>query len=180
MTKLLLDGDDVIFDAFWSAGNIATLPVFISFGNPGGPQKGVCPAPPGDGATYFLSTGGWVALSGLAKNYFNLTPSAVGTDTPALDSAKRDSLMDVTPGNGAGTYTRIIVLATAGRTDGDVMELFVKMPANANPTIDVRNATLGGTALLLYVPDAGLVRYYYARLWFSGGAWAVKFKEEIV
>lgn len=48
---------------------------------------------------------------------------------------------------GAGVYTRTLTLLTTIATGGQVIQMRLAMPASTNPTIEVRNATSGGTVL---------------------------------
>ena len=102
-TVYLLNIDDIIRDDFWTANNIATLPVFVPHSS-GTPRKGVVPAPPNDSGSYVLGTSGWISLAS------GLTPKGTwnaNTNSPTIPAA------------GAGNAGWYYVVATAGTTNID-------------------------------------------------------------
>lgn len=79
----------------------------------------------------------------------------------------------LTASAGSGAYTRIVVLNTTNTpTAGDQIRIVLTFPASMNPTIEVRNATSGGTLLdtvknLSATADTIQLDYIYV-----GSAWS--------
>lgn len=79
--------------------------------------------------------------------------SAGNTDvTQAANSASHSVQVVATAGGGA--YTRTISLLTANASAGDRILMRFTMPTSTNPTIEVRNATSGGTLLTTIAGEA--------------------------
>lgn len=95
--------------------------------------------------------------------------SAGNTDvTPAANSANHVVVATVTAGGGA--FTRTVALLTANSSAGDVVAIRFDMPASTNPTIQVRNATSGGT-LLTTINGEAVGIPLDATYGFNGTAW---------
>lgn len=97
--------------------------------------------------------------------------SAAGTTNVAPANLRRYySILNVAAG--AGPYTHVVVLAGTGRQAGDAIELTLSIPNSVNPTIEVRDATAGGT-LLLSLPGAGRTAAIQRNVSFrfNGTAW---------
>lgn len=76
-----------------------------------------------------------------------LTPSATGNSTLTIAASHRATSVLVQAAAGAGSYTHKVILPTTDRENGDIVEGRLELPASANPTIEFRNATSGGTLL---------------------------------
>ena len=123
------------------------------------------------------------AMTGTIK-YEALAPSAAATKTATFYSSTREWRGRVTVGAGSGLYTYKIVLPTTGRSAGDQALLRVAMPASANPTIEIRNATAGGTTLATVAAVDDGAGGYPARTWslqllFNGTAWELWRRDDI-
>jgi len=77
----------------------------------------------------------------------------------------------VTAAAGAGAYTSIVVLSADNHLAGDTAEVVISLPASANPTITVRNATAAGTVLLTVANAGGTARTVTGEFLFNGTAW---------
>ena len=105
----------------------------------------------------------------------SLTFSAAGnTDvTPTAGANQHNAL--ITPSAGAGIYTRTVSILTANAANGTECELRIAMPASVNPTIEIRNATSGGTLLKTISPSTrGLAFVVLVKLVYRTSAWVVK------
>lgn len=71
---------------------------------------------------------------------------------------------------GAGSYTRTVSLLTANADEGDEIEILFIMPASANPEVEVRNNTSGGTLLCTITGEAGGVALTFAAR-YDGAEW---------
>ena len=71
---------------------------------------------------------------------------------------------------GAGAYTRTVSLSTTDAVAGDIVRIRARFAASTNPTIEVRNATSGGT-LLYTVPGTGTAFKQTYTFTFNGIAW---------
>jgi hypothetical protein len=102
--------------------------------------------------------------------YESLAFSAAGnTDvTPPAGGGYHTAV--VVPSAGAGAYTRTVSILTANALQGSRVTLRVEMPASANPTVEIRNATSGGTLLLTLSGNASAVTYP-VELVYTGSAW---------
>lgn len=108
--------------------------------------------------------------SASSSSYESVSFSAAGnTDiTPGANFATHSVVAAVSAGS--GSYTRTVSLLTANASAGDRIVIRFAMPASTNPTIQVRNATSGGTLLTAISGEAGgiplLAEYAY-----TGSAW---------
>lgn len=97
----------------------------------------------------------------------------------ALTAVTASGNTDVTPAsinhaatvavNGSGTFTRTFALLTSGRTAGDRVRLTAAISAGVNRTVEVRNATSGGT-LLASAASQAAASTWSADLVFNGTA----------
>lgn len=73
---------------------------------------------------------------------------------------------------GSGAYSAEYALPTASMTTGAFVEVNVELAASANPTVEIRNATTGGTLLATVTnPAPAAAAYWYGRFRFDGTAW---------
>lgn len=117
----------------------------------------------------FLAGGGLSQYQGAALN-------ANGTTTVAPDdTAGHISYLteQITVGAGSGAFTNKIVLGLLGRTNGDRLLLQVAMASSANPTVEIRNATTGGTLLDTVAKDTAVARIYDYCFVYNGTAWVL-------
>lgn len=101
--------------------------------------------------------------------------STAGNTTLVATSGHALHTCVVSAGAGAGAFTRVLVLpATESGAvdvlDGTFYEVLVELPASANPTVEVRNETSGGT-LLWTRNSGGVAETWLARFHRTGGAW---------
>lgn len=94
-----------------------------------------------------------ISVTDLA-DYESLTFSAAGNTDVTLTAGANQHTAKVIPTAGAGAYTRTVSILTANATDGTTCRLRVEMPASLNPTVQIRNATSGGTLLVTVAPSA--------------------------
>ena len=85
----------------------------------------------------------------------------------------------VTVGAGSSQYTRVLALPVSNRNAGDRCIINFGIPASTNPTVEVRNATSGGTLITSIIGDGlqGTVcaEYaYHGSAWFELGAYYVE------
>ncbi len=108
------------------------------------------------------------AVGAAASSREALSFSTAGNTDVTPTSARHAAA--VTVGAGSGSYTRTLALLTTGRLAGDMVLLRLRMPTTANPTVEVRNATSGGT-LLASVSGNATGSDYFVALVYSGSAW---------
>lgn len=102
------------------------------------------------------------------------TLTTAGTTTPTIPAAAANFDLLATIGAGSGgSFTRKIVLATTNRRERDKVTLRLEMPANANPTVEIRNADASGTTLLSQPGDSGAAVVVFATFIFRSGAWVL-------
>jgi hypothetical protein len=105
------------------------------------------------------------------------TPEAYGTYTVSatgstdISAAGGLAVVDVTAQAGSGVYTYKFVLLTTGITAPAKVEINIHLAASANPTIDIRNATSGGTSLDAVSGDSSNATNYHFEARFNGTAW---------
>jgi hypothetical protein len=142
-----------------------------------------------DTNTIWVYEGGWQNTG--AAGSIPTTPYQNGTDgsgthigaagnttitLATTDIAKRTK---ITIDGGAGIYTHTITLSTSNANAGDIHKLTLIFPASSQPTIEVHNATSGGTNMqTLNNSDGesnmgwtGEFTYDGAAWYFSGGEW---------
>jgi hypothetical protein len=112
-----------------------------------------------------MASGGRVALGTLS--------TAGNTNAAAVSSLNRRLLVEATIGVGAGAFTRTITLQTTNAQAGDEREIVIAMPASTNPTIEIRNATSGGTLLGTVPTDALVARSWTLWTRYNGASWNV-------
>lgn len=109
-----------------------------------------------------------------SAGYSSGSISATGTTTLTLganDLIKTTKLTVTAP---AGAYTHIVVLSTTNANAGDRYEVIALVPASAVPTIEVRNATSGGTLLQsLNNIDAAEALQWSGVFVYDGSAWGL-------
>jgi len=88
--------------------------------------------------------------------------------TPRVGNASHGVIATVTAGGGA--FTRTVSILTANSTAGDRCVIHFSMPASANPLIQVRNNTSGGTLLCTITGEVG-GDDLCAEFLFDGSAW---------
>jgi len=101
----------------------------------------------------------------LAFAYDALAPSDAGNSNISKRNTK------VTADAGAGAYIHTLTCPVTGIVAGDELLLLLELPASANPTIELRNATAGGTLLHSQTGNATISEYVSIRLVFNGTAW---------
>lgn len=111
-----------------------------------------------------------VLLETGATSYEAISFSSAGNTnvTPGVNSASHGVIATVTAGGGA--FTRTVSLLTANSSAGDRCVIHFIMPASANPLIQVRNATSGGTLLCTITGETG-GDDLCAEFLFDGTAW---------
>lgn len=77
----------------------------------------------------------------------------------------------VTANAGGGAYTHKLVLDTGNPVTGAVYRIAIDIVASVNPTIEIRNATGGGTLLDTVVGDAVDAQYYVFEGFYDGAEW---------
>ena len=85
----------------------------------------------------------------------------------------------LTVGAGAGTYTATATLATTYARTGSVCDLYLSLPASAQPTISVRNASSSGTELTSVTntaPEA--TSNWWGRFVYTGTAWELRAEKQ--
>ena len=120
----------------------------------------------------FTTTSGGSAVTSIL-DYQALTPSAAGNTTPSFVSGKRSKSLLVQAAAGAGTYTHIVILPTTDRQTGDRVEARLELVASANPTIEFRNATSGGTLLASRTGTTLGAANYCLLFTYNGSAWVL-------
>lgn len=96
--------------------------------------------------------------------------SAGNTDLSKAAATEIQSTYTLAVGAGSGSYTRTLTLTTTNCANGDTAFVTLSMPASANPTIEVRDATSGGT-LLCSFPGSGDATVLTLQFTFNGTAW---------
>lgn len=76
----------------------------------------------------------------------------------------------ITVGAGSGAYTRTVSLSATNAAEDDEIKIILSMPASENPTIEIRNATSGGT-LLYTLAGTGSAFTSTLTFTFNGTAW---------
>lgn len=73
---------------------------------------------------------------------------------------------------GSGSYTAAYALPAASMTGGAMIDLNIEFAASTNPTVEIHNATTGGTLLATTTnPSPGAPAYWYGLFRFDGTAW---------
>lgn len=104
--------------------------------------------------------------------FLSVAPNAAGsTDVSAAGGI---APVSVIASAGSGTYTYKLVLLTTGAPTGALVDMYIQVPASANPTIEVRNASSSGTVLHTVSGDPDNATYQHETFRFNGTAW-VKF-----
>lgn len=113
------------------------------------------------------SSGVFTALRNMIAHSFS---SAGNTDLTKASEVEMVSTYSCSVGSGAGAYTRTLSLTTTNAENGDKAFVVLLMPASVNPTIEVRNATSGGT-LLYTLEGTGAEFTQPLSFTFNGTAW---------
>lgn len=105
--------------------------------------------------------------------FLSVAPAAAGnTDVSAAGGIAPVSVIATA---GVGIYTYTLTLLTTGVPTGALVDMYIQIPASANPTIEVHNATSGGTLIHTVSGDTDNPTYQNVRFRFNGTAW-VKFQ----
>lgn len=115
-------------------------------------------------------TGLQAALDSLFDYYSAATSSAEDIELSKPAATTKQIMLLLTVGAGVGTYTTTVSLGVAGCVAGDVSKVILDMPASENPTIEIRNATSGGT-LLYTLEGTGAAFRQTLNFIFNGTAW---------
>lgn len=109
-----------------------------------------------------------------------LSVAAAGNSliTPELGVSFHDLAASVAAGSGA--YTAKLVLDVTGRLIGQRIRVSVAMPESANPTVEIHDATAGGTLLATVPADASTARNYLYLAVFDGSAFVLLASEEVL
>jgi len=96
--------------------------------------------------------------------------STAGNSDVTLPTNGLHHVAFLTASAGGGTYTRTVSLLTTNATTGDLITLRVDVAASVNPTVEIRNASSGGTLLTTFTGDgtAGVIHGMYQ---YTGSAW---------
>lgn len=100
---------------------------------------------------------------------FNASANASGNTTASIGTYAIQHVEEVTI-SGAGSTTRVLVLPTTGRNAGNVCLVRFLCPATAGITLEVRDATSGGTLLLSATTD-GSGDDVAGEFYYTGSAW---------
>jgi hypothetical protein len=157
----------------WTVGG--ELQVAPSFTVP--VQSRIIPADPtSEGGPDYFTEEETLALIA-AGNQADLAPAAaVGA---ALFAATGFFLIAnrILPGAGSGAFTAAYALPVASQKTGAIAEVNVELPASANPTVEIHNATSGGTLLASVTnPAPAAAAYWYGRFRFDGTSWHCLFR----
>ena len=112
-----------------------------------------------------------IELAGAATYEAIATFSAAGDDSITMPSASVSHSVIADAGAGAGGYTRTQTVPIANRSAGDIVHYRCTLAASANPTVEIRNATSGGTLLTTFTGDAGGASVAVASYVYTGSAW---------
>jgi hypothetical protein len=110
-------------------------------------------------------------ITALFQSPQSIAPSAAGNTSITMPALARRKILTIAPTAGSGTYAHEVYFPVANRAAGDEIAVRISMPASANPTINLRNATAGGT-ILRTVVGTGTA---FTDLWvlvYGGSAWA--------
>lgn len=101
----------------------------------------------------------------------SIAPSAAGNTSITLPALARRKVLTIAPTAGAGAYTHVVYFPVADRLAGDEVVVRLKMPASANPTIELRDATAAGALIKSWVGTGTA----FDDLWIvvlNAGAWS--------
>ncbi|MDR3405115.1 MAG: hypothetical protein P4L99_21655 [Chthoniobacter sp.] len=135
-----------------------------------------------NGLPYAIDHAGNVRyLAVLAPAQADLTPAAVASAL-LFNGEIGFSLIrqKIVPTAGSGAFTAAYGLPTTNMVTGALAKVNVELPASANPTVEIHNATAGGT-LLETINDAtkpvpGEAAYWYGEFFFNGMLWECDFR----
>lgn len=94
------------------------------------------------------------------------------TGGTSILSESRHHMAVVTVSAGAGIYTRTLTLLTDDRQRGDMVLMRLLVAGSTNPTVQIRNATSGGT-LLATIAGTASATNWFAALFFNGSSWTL-------
>jgi Major tropism determinant N-terminal domain len=98
--------------------------------------------------------------------------TGAGNTNVALGANDLEKIANIIADGGGGIYIATITLQTTNGNAGEKIRLMITLPASANPTIEVRNATSGGTLLKsLNNVDAVDTLYWSGEFRYTGSAW---------
>jgi lysophospholipase L1-like esterase len=162
--------------AFDSAGNFA--PINVSTGLTYNISTKTLTAS-GSGGTVTSITagtglsGGTITTSGtIAVQSTTGSTSISSTGTTTLSATGPVNSNALTFGAGSGAYTSSIVLSDSGVFAGQVYEVYCSLPASTNPTINIYDASTGGT-LLTTISSNGIAGATTLQFVNSGTAWSL-------
>ena len=90
---------------------------------------------------------------------------------PAI-SEHHSAKVAVTDTYGGGGFTHTITIPTTDATAGDVCQIRMSLPASIDPTIEIRNATSGGTLLTTFAGQSNTTAIEaYGEYKYTGSAW---------
>jgi len=111
-------------------------------------------------------------LAALFAEPASVSVSSAGNTTFSKAAAiNKVTTYRISLGTGSGTYTAKAILDVTDCVTGDKAYIKATFAASTNPTLDIRNATSGGTALITAFTGTGIV---FTALWqftFNGTAW---------
>jgi hypothetical protein len=108
---------------------------------------------------------------GTGQGYQTSVVAAAATITSSQTSFRHD--WRITAAAGTGAYVVEAVLPVAGRVAGDTETIHMDFAASTNPTLRIRNATVGGTILWNWTGD-GTARSPWVKLVYNGSSWEVE------
>lgn len=128
------------------------------------------PQPSGGGEVYSTAEVD-ALLEGLTGDFPTLSISTAGTNNLAPTTEFLQWFQLVTAAAGAGAYTHVLPLDNTKAKDGAIFRIEIDFAASANPTIQIRDNTSGGTLLESVSGDAGGATYYVGQFRFNGTNW---------
>lgn len=121
----------------------------------------------------FFTQAQTLAIIAETQTYASFTFSSAGTITITKAAAyERYLIRELHASAGTGAYTELIVLDVTGAVAGDIVELPSNFAASVNPTVEVHNATSGGT-LLWSLTNGGSTNFATPAFKFDGTAWSL-------
>lgn len=100
--------------------------------------------------------------------------TAAGNTNYALAATDILKTVNLVVDGGGGVYTATQTLQTTNGTAGDHFRFILALPASANPTIEFRNATSGGTLLATVTGDGAGAQYATFDFVYTGSAWILE------
>jgi len=97
--------------------------------------------------------------------------TSTATTTITLATTDLTKTVNLVATSGAGVFTHTVVLATTSAAAGDRATIMLALPASANPTVQFRTTTSGGTMLATVTGDPTAAQYWTGNFVFNGTAW---------